>query len=61
VIRTTFVFGMLLALALTLGCGGVKEVTPEGPTGPAVNEAEVQKQIEEGMKKGGAEYKKYDK
>ncbi len=44
---------VLLGLALTVGCGGVKEKAPDESLVPEVDQAEIQRQIEEGMKKGG--------
>jgi len=52
---------MLFSLMLTVGCGGVSEVKPDAAKTPEVNEADVQKQIQEGMKMGGSEYGKYKK
>ena len=44
---------MLSALVLTVGCGGVKEVAPDESLVPEVDQAEIERQIQEGMKMGG--------
>lgn len=59
--RYIFTFGMLLALGLTVGCGGGAEIKPDASKTPQVDQAEVQKQIDEGMKQGGGAYQKYGK
>lgn len=59
--RCGLIAGMLFSLMLTVGCGGVSEVKPDAAKTPEVNEADVQKQIQEGMKMGGSEYGKYKK
>ena len=44
---------MLFALVLTVGCGGVKEKAPDASLVPEVDQAEIQRNIEAGMKMGG--------
>jgi len=44
---------VLLAIVSTVGCGGVSEKAPDESLVPEVDQAEIQRNIEEGMKKGG--------
>jgi hypothetical protein len=39
--------------ALCVGCGGTKEIAPDASQVKQVDPAEIQKNIQEGMKQGG--------
>jgi len=56
--RCAMLFAIALTLTLCVGCGGVDE-TPDATQVPQVSQEEIQKNIQEGMKKGGAKQPTY--
>ncbi len=49
----SFVAIALFSLVITVGCGGVKEKAPDESLVPVIDQEELNRQIQEGMKKGG--------